>query len=338
LLVRLFIQRWFLLSLFGVAILGFVAAEPLAPLPDNALLRNGVVVAVLFLMSFPMKFGDLRDTARRPAASMLASGLNYGMLPLVAWAASLLSTGDFALGMNIAAAAPCTMASAAVLTRRAGGNDATALMVTIVTNLICFLMMPFWLYLTTGGVIPFSILPVPGQGGIVLWEMVWKLLLLVLLPMTAGQLARLLPGWGHWAGKMKTPIGVVAQCGILTMVFLGCVRSGLKLRELETSLMPSPLDFGAMTFLVLAIHLVALGLSLWVARRLAFPRREEIPIAFAGSQKTLMIGLAVAAEFYPDQPLALLPMVAYHLGQLFIDTMVADRYRAAELRDTAVLG
>ena len=61
-----------------------------------------------------------------------------------------LLRGDLAVGLLVAAAAPCTLASAAVWTRRAGGNDAVALMVTIGTNLTCFVVTPLWLLVTTG--------------------------------------------------------------------------------------------------------------------------------------------------------------------------------------------
>ena len=50
----------------------------------------------------------------------------------------------------IAAAVPSTVASAAVWTRRAGGNEIVALIVTVVTNSLCFLVTPLWVLLATG--------------------------------------------------------------------------------------------------------------------------------------------------------------------------------------------
>ena len=44
-------------------------------------------------------------------------------------------------------------------------------------------------------------------------------------------------------------------------------------------------------------------------------------MAFAGSQKTLMVGLMVAITLETT----ILPMVAYQVLQLVVDTLVADR-------------
>ena len=38
-----------------------------------------------------------------------------------------------------------------------------------------------------------------------------------------------------------------------------------------------------------------------------------------------MVGLSVATEYFGG--LAILPMVAYHVGQLVLDTIIADRWR-----------
>ena len=46
-------------------------------------------------------------------------------------------------------------------------------------------------------------------------------------------------------------------------------------------------------------------------------------VAFAGSQKTLMVGMKVSL----DANFSVLPMVTYHIGQLFIDTLLADWLR-----------
>jgi len=50
----------------------------------------------------------------------------------------------------VVAATPSSLASAAVWTRRAGGNDVVAMLIGIVINLSCFLVTPIWLKWSTG--------------------------------------------------------------------------------------------------------------------------------------------------------------------------------------------
>jgi sodium/bile acid cotransporter 7 len=55
-------------------------------------------------------------------------------------------------------------------------------------------------------------------------------------------------------------------------------------------------------------------------------RREDVvAAAFAGSQKTLPIGLLVATELAgKGVPFVVFPILMYHASQLILDTMIAD--------------
>jgi sodium/bile acid cotransporter 7 len=75
------------------------------------------------------------------------------------------------------------------------------------------------------------------------------------------------------------------------------------------------------------LHVTAWSCGWWAARLAHLPRTDRSAVAFAGSQKTLMIGLAITVDF---GGLAVLPMMAYHVGQLLVDTLLADRLRAGE--------
>jgi sodium/bile acid cotransporter 7 len=61
-----------------------------------------------------------------------------------------LLEGELATGVIVAVTVPCTLAAATVWTRRAGGNDAVAILVTLITNLACFFVAPAWLRLLVG--------------------------------------------------------------------------------------------------------------------------------------------------------------------------------------------
>jgi sodium/bile acid cotransporter 7 len=306
-------KQWFLLALTAVLAAGFIAPDPLQPIAESSWLRNGIVAVVLFVTALPLETRVVLRTIGRPWAALLGSVVNMGLVPLLAWGVSQLLSGELALGVIVAAVAPTTLASAAVWTRRAGGNDAAAVLVTLLTNSTCFMTTPLWLSLLTS---THAVIDVAG--------MIRQLALLVVLPMTLAQLCRLQPSVARTATAARHRCAMLAQLGILSMVLIGAVNCSHHLSETDWQHVVTAFDLAWMIVLVMLLHVVALGIGHGLARCLALPRADQIAVAFAGSQKTLMVGLFVAINYFGG--LAILPMVAYHVGQLFIDTLIADRW------------
>jgi sodium/bile acid cotransporter 7 len=309
------LQNWFLIGLALVLTVGFLLSKRLEWLADAKLLRNLIVASVLFVMALPLEFGHLWRVLRRPGPALLAVAINFGLLPLLAWGVSLGLSGDMAIGLLIAAAMPCTLASASVWTRKAGGNDAVSILVTILTNLSCFVVTPLWLLITTRR----------ADVDIPLNEMIVKLALLVVLPMFLAQIVRLWRPLGIWATRQTTALGVAAQMGVLSMILICSIKSGLELSGAKPGQTPTIWDFSTMIVAVISVHLAALWAGHILSRLVGLSRENRIAVGFAGSQKTLMVGLYVATTYYGG--LAILPMVAYHVGQLLVDTLIAHRLK-----------
>ena len=315
------IHRWFLIALVTMLAIGSCFAVQLYPLmalelPGTQLpLRSAIVAIVLFLMAFPLEASAMWQAMRRPWPPLLAVGVNFGLLPLFAWGVSCGLNADLGGGLLVAAATPCTLASAAVWTRRAGGNDAVAILVTIITNLLCFIATPLWLLTMTGESVTSPELS--------LAKMATNLGSLVVFPMIAAQLLRFYKPLGIWATREKPMLSVLAQCGLLTMVLFGAIQSGLGFSD-PTQSQLSALDLLTMLAAVCLVHTVMLWVGLVLAKLARFSREDQIAVAFAGSQKTLMVGLLMAISL----KVSILPMVAYHVSQLFIDTLIADRFRS----------
>ena len=307
-----FIRRhWFLLAL-GVAIaVGFGFAKPLAWIPEVPRLSDSLVAVTMFLMSWPLKFGDLRDNLRRPGAALLASFINLGLFPIVAWPCSFLLGPELGPGLIILAATPCTLASASVWTRKAGGNDIISMMVTILTNSVCFLITPAWIWLLTGSRVPPELA----------WQMVVTLLIVVIAPLVLAQASRSIPPVAKWATSRKVVLSFLAQVGLLGVVLIGCIKSGHKLQLQEQSW--DWLEFGLMFGILVGLHLAAWVYGLWQARQLGFPLSDAAAVAFSASQKTLMVGVVGAIKLDVN----VLPRIVYHALQLLIDTVLADRLR-----------
>jgi sodium/bile acid cotransporter 7 len=309
----LLFHRWFLLVLLAVLAGGIGCSRQLRPIGEAAWLRDGIVALVMFSLSLPLPARAILGSLRNPVATLLAVAVTYGALPLVAWALSWLLRGDLAPGLLVVAATPCTLASAAVLTRRAGGNEAVATLVTVITNASCFFVTPLWLRVMTGAGVdesPWSLGAVSRQ-----------LAILVVLPIAAAQVLRGLAPVAAWAANRRAALDVVAQCGVLSMTFLGAIRTGMRLDEQGAAVAGA--DIVAMLAVVLLLHLSMFGLGWTLGRVCGCNRPDQIAIAIAGSQKTLVVGVLMAITLKAS----ILPMVAYHGLQLIVDTLIADAVR-----------
>lgn len=318
-------QRGFLLLLIVALLVGYTTWPATRFLLEWKWLREGTVAAVLFLMALPLDGLAIRQAVRQPLASLLATVVNMAAIPLASWAASGLLPMSLGHGLLVACATPCTLASASVWTRRAGGNDAVSLIVTVVTNLSCFVVTPFWLWLTTGNRITSEELSFADLGR--------SLAMLVVLPMVVAQVIRLLPRVAQWSSRQKIALNTLAQCGVLFMVFLGSIQMGFTMSQQGDG------AWGiAVATTVLAVTVIHVGgfFAGWqLAQLFRLTREDRIAVGFAGSQKTLMVGLRVSMEL----GVSILPMVAYHISQLIADTILADyliaRTPAARQRDDA---
>jgi len=263
---------------------------------------------------------------RRPGPVVWAVFVTFVLIPLTAWPlARWQLTPDFAAGLMISASVPSTMAAASMWTRRAGGNDAVSLLVTLLTNGGCFLVTPLWLNLvlssgsgTSGPVVELDVV-----------DLMQHLVVSALLPITAGQLCRLIPLAAATADRRKVALGVVAQACILAIVLLTAVKGGPRVRAGAGAI-------GGVAAILLVwascigLHVLAMFVALAGARAAGFSRPDCIAVTFAASQKTLPIGVSIANTFASyGLPFAVFPMLMFHASQLFVDTAVADRMAAA---------
>lgn len=295
--------------------MGVWQAEHFEAASQSRVLRTSIVFAVMFAMALSVSFKQVKASFADPRASILATLLNLLALPILTWMFVIVfAPNDFG-GWMAVAIVPCTLASAAVWTRKAGGDDTIAMMVTLISSSTCFFVAPLWLSLT-----------IQKEVQIDGWVMGLDLFLTVLLPMILAQLITQHQKISKWTTDNRSKLAVFCQFGILLMVFLGAVQIGIKSASSGGITWESVL---VTILLAAAIHMTTLGLGWWLAKRLGFPRAAVIAIAIAGSQKTLMIGLKIAA----DCELTILPMVTYHVVQLILDAMLVEYWSRHSIRE-----
>ena len=232
-------------------------------------------------------------------------------MPLLCLPAMWILSPEMGGGLFVAGLVPCTLASASVWTRKAGGEDSVAMMATMVTNLACIAIVPLGVQMVLA--LQARVAPL-GQ--------MEKLAWFVVLPLIVAQLMRRF-GAATWADRNKARLSIVAQCGILAMVFFGALAGSGHGNKTVAA--------GWWMILLVAIaagavHLAAMAVAIFAARRSGLTRGEQIAVGIAGSQKTLTVGLQIAI----DCGVSVLPMLIYHAGQLFTDTLIADRWRKGE--------
>jgi sodium/bile acid cotransporter 7 len=334
-------QHWFLTTLAILIVsgmtLGILGYGPRAqPFVDHINPR-WTTALVLLLMAFSLNSEHLWAAFRAPRPVLIACATNYGLVPLLGWLLMPLQlTADFRVGLMIAASVPCTTAAASVLTRKAKGNDAVSLLVTVATNLACFVMTPLWLRWTTAS-----------RGELDTRKLMIDLVVAVLAPTIVGQLLRQPARLHDFAVRHKSAIGVAAQLLIELLVLTAALRAGTAFHQIQSTSLSAATSVDATTVAGLpssrpsllpafaivwgscvTLHFVALAVGFQVARRTGSPRADATAVAFAGSQKTLPIGLYIATDpqlFGAAHPFALFPMLLYHTSQLFFDTWLASR-------------
>lgn len=309
-------KHWFLITLGLVVAGGAFAPQALQPVADRVKSQT-VVITVMFLMSLTLDLSHIVAALKQPGKVFLGVVLGFTLAPLGGWLAALYFWGrvpDFSVGTLIIAAMPCTLASATIWTRLAGGNEALSLLCTVASNGLSFCITPALLVLTLGHSV--SLNPV---------EMLGKLFLTILLPVAAGQGVRGIAPLRGWATRHKLALSTASQCLILLMILSGVVKASLTARVQAGGF--AWLDFEGLVLAIALVHGLAVVGCWFVSGAFGATRPDRLALIFAGSQKTLPAGLYVAGEFFPGYPLAPLPVLLYHALQLCMDSWIAARVR-----------
>ena len=337
-------KRWFLTWLTSLIVAGIVLGGqfPVAvkQVADavNPLLTTSLI---LFLMSFSLETQQIQAALRSPLSVVLGSLLNFVLAPSLALALMpWQSLQDFRYGLLVAGVVPCTMATASVWTRKAHGNDAISLLVTLTTNVASVVTVPFWLALAmsyfpltanNGGAGSSTLAPMTAGTILDMRQTAMELICGVLVPIFLGQLGRQFRVLNSLANRYKQQMSVASQVLVLVMVWTAAAKGGVRLSQ--TQLEISLFHILAVWTGVIVVHVVTLYVGLYSARGLGMDRGSQIAVAFAGSQKTLPVGLLVSEALSRQLGLSFVvfPMLMYHASQLFLDTLIVEQFLAEEL-------
>lgn len=277
----------------GVALVFFLHGLTIAPDAFKAgLLRwpVHVVVQLLTFLFFPLLY--------YPFKALFGGAIPPGLM----------------LGFLYLCVLPSTITSSVAMTGMARGNVPAAIFNASLSGLIGIVMTPLLVSLMAD---------TQGMAELPLLDTILGIARMLLLPLVVGQLLR--PLLFRWFNRYKAITNKIDKLVILLLVyaaFCDSVAAGLWQNN--------GVEIIGITLLGAALLLcIVLTVSTFLARRLGFNKEDEITIVFCGSKKTLASGVPMATLLFgalPSLGLIVLPIMFYHQLQLFVCSILAERY------------
>jgi sodium/bile acid cotransporter 7 len=325
---RDFIRRyWFLAALILIIPIGLAWPEGGEFLAHSRWIIQLFVGIMLFLTSFMMDAKKLAGQATNWRAWLIVISHTYIIAPLAAFGLAQLfapaNEPHFVTAMMIMAAQAGSLASAIALTHMAGGSRELALICTLLSNGLTFVLTPLILQISIGAQVQFP-----------LSDMILRMVVVVLLPICLGQLLRRL--FFEKTTAIQPALKIAPQLIILMFVYTGFSAAENELRDAPAL---------ALRFLgaCIPLHLFLLTLGGFTSGLLRLPWPERTAVIFCGSQKTLPNGMFIWRTFFmphdgaPAQiahvPYGAVPLVLYHLFQLIVDTLLVPFFEKRNGRD-----
>jgi sodium/bile acid cotransporter 7 len=315
-----FLKKQFLpLGLVSAALVGLLFPGP--GLYMDGLPTQYAAVSVIFLISGLL----LRTDEIRAAFSGWKATL-WGCLSILLVTPALGTfvafqlplEPSFQLGLALFCCMPTTLSSGIALTGQARGNVALALLLTVLSNAAGIFTVPFVLARLLGTM---------GQVELSAGELLVKLCYSILLPLALGKyLRRFLAGW---AGAHREGLILASNLALISIPWMKFSESSARLAKV------APLSLLAVVLAGLGIHGLYLLLNSGASALLRLAPEAKKAVVILASQKTLPVAMTVLA-FLPESTvsaqvkgLIAIPCITFHLGQIFVDAVLATRWRNA---------
>ncbi len=312
-------SEWFLLGMVSAVVVA--SLQPEVGRSGGWLRLDTVadwgVVAIFFLHGISLSTEKLRQGLARWPVHLVVQGFTFGIFPVL-WVVMDRSVGqwlppDLMLGFLYLCALPSTVSSSVAMTALARGNVAASIFNATLSILLGVVLTPLLVSLLVGY----------GGTGLSLGAAMLNVGTLLLLPFGAGQVLR--PLLGARFARVKPWTNAVDRGVILLLVFVAfsdSVADGLWSRHGAGLIALTLLGSGAILALVLVLTTAA-------AHRCGFNTEDEITTVFCGSKKTLASGVPMAKVLFGAHPalgVIVLPLMFYHQLQLFVCSVLAQRY------------
>jgi sodium/bile acid cotransporter 7 len=332
--VRAFVVAQFLPLSFLVAVVIALAW----PAPGAAVLSvtvaGGVrlvqeinIIIVFFISGLALNTSDLVKARKHKFEVLYGLVMLLMLSPLLGFvvrAVPLESKGLLA-GAVIFCIVPTTLGIGIALVRSAKGNEAIAVLLTIISNVLGVFTMPLWLA---------ALLADSGLGQIDIPDLLLKLSLTTLVPSLLGKALRDCNKRAEaFAKRYRTELSMLSTANLAFVVWqtLSGARNTLFQQPIGSVL-------GA-TGLVMAVHLVLLAINYVVVRKIFKAELvEAVAVIIMASQKSAPVAVTVVSYITYDaqiQGILAIPAITGQLFQIFFGALIAGPIARAVDSDKA---
>lgn len=309
-------KNWLFIGIAAVVVLALFFPRLGVFVKEHKILNGGIFLTFLITglnLDTRTVLEQLKNI-RVLAASLLSALL---LIPVVTTSLARLAfpeNPDFVIGSIIIAVAPVTVASGTMMTTIALGNVPLSLLICVLCNFVSLLSIPLMLKLLVGV-----------EQGIELpvGQILGTLAMIVLIPALLGQILR--PWLKQAIVPHKKAFSIFSQCIVLLIIFNAISSSASVIATMGA-------DIAGLFAFVIALRLLILSMNLGISKLIRLDQSSTSAFTIHTSQKTLTISYVVWAGYFAHAfPLAMVPGIAYHLVQMFMDTFAAGWFRKKAL-------
>ncbi|QDZ18246.1 putative sodium/metabolite cotransporter [Chloropicon primus] len=285
---------------------------------DYKLVSSCLIFLIFLSSGFTLKTDDIMKAAKNYVAVgygfvailLITPTLGFGIMKLP------FKPKAFASGLSVFCAVPTTLSSGVALVTQGGGNAALALLLTVGTNLLGILTVPFAVKLVLDSEEDFDFDAL---------SLLIKLAITILAPLILGKLLRHShQALGKFAKEKKQKFSMANSLCLVLIVW-----------QTLSKAQPEVIDQSAGDLLLLVaggigIHIAFLVFNFISVSLLRVEQPEYRALLLCTSQKTLPIAVTVI-NFLPEpyegyHGLLVVPCVVSHLVQILIDSVIVSRW------------
>lgn len=306
---QIVLNNLFLILLIAIVIFGLILPQPGIIMKEKGAL-SPMIFVVMFISSFGLPFQHLKGSFKQYNSIIFCFVCVFFLFPLITLLlCSIFNVigSDLYVGSMVMSVQATTLSSAIIITMTAGGNVSLAMIMTIINNIASAFLSPMLLNLF------FSMNDITFD----VTGMILELIVVLLLPVVLGQIARLV--FKKYVDSVNKTRNIMAQ-GIVLLIILTGVSAAAE------QMLGNFVQVVYITLFATLVHVVIVIIPIVYARFTGIEQKSKIALVFCSSQKTLPASLLVWGNYFPEFSSAPIYIVVYHIIAILIDSFLADRY------------